>query len=221
MKSHFACAAIGCFVLVAAVACRDASPPAAPTLAAALTGPPTIQQFVSNGPLANANWYSTDDAGVVTYGFVAVGRGDVVTNPQTILSYDVFQCTPPGYYCVEIEGGYGTIPNADFSSSGKRMHLSTNTSDNPNVARFVGNGGSIVVDWETNGFFSYEQQGVTAITMPGDTLVPGSTRITYRQQGSFSSLSASVRGTVFGRNLRLDAYGGMGTAHNVSIQIAR
>jgi hypothetical protein len=221
MKSHFACASIGLFALVTAVACRDASPPAAPRVAADLTGPPTIQHFVSNGPLANANWFGSDAAGVVTYGFVAVNRGDVVTNPQTFLSYDIVQCTPPGYFCTEIEAGYGTIPNGDFTGGGKRMRLVTNTSDNPSVARFVGNGGSITVDWEVNGIFSYEQQGVTSTTMPGDTLVPGSTRTTFRQQGSFSSLSANARGNVFGQDLPLDAYGGMGTAHNVTIEITR
>ncbi len=77
------------------------------------------------------------------------------------------------------------------------------------------------MDWEVNGIFSYAQQGVTSATMPGDTLVPGSTRTTFRQEGSFSSLSANVRGSVFGRDLPLDASGGMGTGHNVSIQITR
>ena len=213
-------ASLGFFALLA-VACRDAAPPAAPGVAAALTGPPTISHFVSNGAQASVNWYSSDDAGVITFGSMGVNRGDAVNNPQTFLFYDVFQCTPPGYFCAEIEGGYGTIPNGDFRGSGKTLHLSTNTTDNPNVARFVGNGGSIAVDWEVNGIFSYEQQGVFATSMPGDSVVPGSTRTTFRQQGSFSSLSANARGSVFGRDLSIDASGGMGTAHNVTIQITR
>lgn len=219
MKSHPAYASLGLLTLVAAVACRDASPPG-PNVAAALT-PPVIQHFVSNGPFASVSWGTSDAAGVVTFGSIAINRGGSVNNPETLLSYDVFECTPPNYLCNEIEAGYGTIPNTDFTASGKRSQLSTNTSDNSSVTRFVGDGGSIVIAWETNGIFSYEQQGITVQSSPGDSLVPGATRTTYRQQGSFSSLSANARGSVFGRDLPFGPNGGMGTSRNVSIQISR
>src|SRR5204863_9888500 len=110
--------------------------------------------------------------------------------------------------------GYGPITNGDFTSSGKRMHLSTNTGVNPNFNRYFGDGGDIAVDWQVNGIYSYQQQGVTSMAMPGDTLVPGATRTTFRLQGSWSSWSANAQGSVIGREFR-NANAGMGTAHNV------
>jgi hypothetical protein len=208
---------IGVF-LIAALACRDASRPAAPALTAALTGPPTIQHSVSNGPTANVQWYNSDASGVVTWGDLDIHRDDAVNNPQTILFYQTFQCTP-NYDCTEIAAGYGTIPNGDFTSSEKRMHLNTSTA-NANFEWHVGEVGDITVDWQVNGIYSYEQKGVTSMTTPGDTLVPGATRTTYRLQGSWSSWSANAQGSVLGREFA-NTNAGMGTAHNVLIEISR
>jgi hypothetical protein len=210
---------MGLFVVAMVAACGDDSPVATPAVAAALTGRPTVDHFVSNGPHAEAYWYVTDAAGVVTYGYLSVSRGGPVNDPQTLLSYDVFQCGQPGP-CNEIESGYGLIANGDFSASGKRMQLTTNT-DDLNFGRFVGNGGSITVTWKSDGIFVYEQEGRELLVMPGDTLVPGSTRTTYRLQGSFSSTTANAGGNVFGQDLPPDSQGSIGTNHSVTIQITR
>src|SRR5207247_1320207 len=154
---------------VLSVACRSdiAQPPAA---LADVSGQPIISRFVTNGEFGSVGWFAPDPTGFIS-GSVYFSRGDAVTNPQTFLYYLILHCGDS--YCQEVENGSGIIPNGDVAGGGKKLHLSTNISNNPNFTAYVGNGGSITVDLEVNGVYSQRSSGVIQWTMPGDTLVPG------------------------------------------------
>src|SRR2546426_7546453 len=63
--------------------------------AAGMSGIPTSQlPFVANGDFGNVNWAEVDPAGGFTFGSLSVNRGGPTTDPQTSLSYFVFQCDP-------------------------------------------------------------------------------------------------------------------------------
>lgn len=201
---------------VLSVACNSdiAQPPAA---LAAVSGPPVISRFVANDEGGTVGWFFSDPTGF-SYGSLYFSRGGPVTNPQTFLSYNILHCAD--YHCEELEIGNGIIPNSDLSGNAKQLHLSTNTSNNPNFTVYAGNRGNITIDLEVNGLYSQRSEGVMQTTMPGDTLAGGSKQ-TFRQQGIYTSFSARVSGRVVGTEVPLVAWGGISTAHNVQIQIIR
>lgn len=201
---------------VLSVACHSdiAQPPAA---LAAVSDPPVISRFVTNGEGGTVVWFVPDPTGF-TFGSLYFSRGGPVTSPQTFLSYNIVHCAD--YHCEELENGNGIIPNSDVSGNAKQLHLSTNTSNNPNFTLYAGHRGNITIDLEVNGLYSQLSEGVMQTTMPGDTLGSGSKQ-TFRQQGIFTSFSARVSGSVVGTEVPLVATGGIGTGHNVQIQISR
>jgi len=201
---------------VLSVACN--SDIAQPTAAlAAVSGPPVITRFVTNGEGGSLSWFDPDATGA-TFGFLYFGRGGPVTDPQTFLSYNIVRCAD--YHCVELANGNGIIPNSDVSGNAKKLHLSTNTSNNPNFTVYAGSRGNITIDLEVNGLYSQRSEGVMQTTMPGDTLAGGSQQ-TFRQQGIYTSFSARLSGSVVGTEVPLVATGYISTAHNVQIQISR
>src|SRR3989454_11165047 len=100
------------------------------------TSPTTQFHFVANGDVGNVNWAEFDPAGGFTFGSLSVNRGGPTTDPQTFLSYFVFQCDPSSG-CNPIRDGFGLIPNRDLSGGGNSLSLRTNTTGNPNFNTFV------------------------------------------------------------------------------------
>ena len=199
---------------VLSVACNSdiAQPPAA---LAAVSDPPVISRFVSNGEGGVVLWFVPGPTGS-TFGSLYFSRGGPVTNPQTFLSYNIVHCAD--YHCEELENGNGIIPNSDVSGNAKKLHLSTNTSNNPNFTLYAGHRGNITIDLEVNGLYSQRSEGVMQTTT-GDTLA--GSKQTFRQQGIFTAFSAWVSGSVVGTELPVDATGYTDTAHNVQILISR
>src|SRR3989454_11183205 len=108
------------------------------------TSPTTQFHFVANGDVGNVNWAEFDPAGGFTFGSLSVNRGGPTTDPQTFLSYFVFQCDPSSG-CNTIRDGFGLIPNRDLSGGGNSLSLRTNTTGNPNFNTFVGPTGLVSV----------------------------------------------------------------------------
>src|SRR5437762_3417993 len=95
-----------------------------------ITSPATQFHFVSNGDFGNLSWFEVDPAGGFTFGSLSVSRGGPTTDPQTSLSYFVFQCDP-FFSCNPVRDGFGLIPNGDLGGGGNSLKLSTNTTGNP------------------------------------------------------------------------------------------
>src|SRR2546422_5664839 len=100
-----------------------------------ITSPATQFHFVSNGDFGNLSWFEVDPAGGFTFGSLSVSRGGPTTDPQTSLSYFVFQCDP-FFSCNPVRDGFGLIPNGDLGGGGNSLKLSTNTTGNPNFVTF-------------------------------------------------------------------------------------
>ena len=166
--------------------------------------------FVSNGDGGSVNWSSGDTlSGGFSFGFLNVGRGGPTNNAQTFLSYFIEQCDA-FFNCSTLEG-FGLIPNRDLSGGmgAKQLHLSTNTTGNPNFFS-IGPTGVIQVDWKANGLFTQSSSGTTQIQFPG---------LKEKQQGSTSFASASVTGSVVGTAISPFNGGQIGTNHSVTIDI--
>lgn len=207
-------------VLVAAsvVACRDVSrSPGGPDFSVAADsggGPCDAKacQFNARGQAAYVDWYSSvpptdtgSGGGVQRYGYLNVARNA----SQTFLYYGVTECTSWG--CMTAGGGYGTIPNADLTGNTRSMHLSTNTTDNPNFITYAGPSGSIEVTWVANGLFEYHSNGTTQLIQPG---------FSQRQVGQSDDVSANASGRVTDSFFSA-ATGSMSSNHNVTITINR
>src|SRR2546426_7356708 len=111
-----------------------------------ITSPATQFHFVSNGDFGNLSWFEVDPAGGFTFGSLSVSRGGPTTDPQTFLSYFVFQCDP-FFSCNLVRDGFGLIPNGDLGGGGNSLKLRTNTTGNPNFVTFAGPTGPVSVDW--------------------------------------------------------------------------
>jgi hypothetical protein len=173
--------------------------------------PTTQLHFVANGDFGNANWFEVDPAGGFTFGFISVNRGGPTTDPQTFLSYFVFQCDPL-FSCGTIREGSGLIPNSDLGGGGNSLNLNTNTSDNPNFVTFAGPTGPVSVDWRANGLFTQSSTGINQISFRS---------FTERSQGSFSSASADAAGNIVGVAISPTALGDIGTNHQLTLDITR
>ena len=173
--------------------------------------PTTQVHFVANGDFGNASWFEFDPAGGFTFGFISVNRGGPTTDPQTFLSYFVFQCDPL-FSCGTIREGSGLIPNSDLGGGGNSLNLNTNTSDNPNFVTFAGPTGPVSVDWRANGLFTQSSTGINQISFRS---------FTERSQGSFSSASADAAGNIVGVAISPTALGDIGTNHQLTVDMTR
>jgi hypothetical protein len=176
-----------------------------------IAAPTTQVHFVANGDFGNANWFEVDPAGGFTFGFISVNRGGPTTDPQTFLSYFVFQCDPL-FLCGTIREGSGLIPNSDLRGGGNSLNLNTNTSGNPNFVTFAGPTGPVSVDWRANGLFTQSSTGMNQISFRS---------FTERSQGSFSSASADAAGNIVGVAISPTALGDIGTNHQLTLDITR
>ncbi len=173
--------------------------------------PTTQVHFVANGDFGNASWFEVDPAGGFTSGSISVNRGGPTTDPQTFLSYSVFQCDP-SFFCNTIREGSGLIPNRDLRSGGNSLSLSTNTTGNPNFVVSVGPTGIASADWRANGLFTQSSTGTNQISFPS---------FTERSQGSLSSASANATGNIAGVALSPTGSGEFGSNHQMTIDITR
>jgi Tol biopolymer transport system component len=165
--------------------------------------------FVANGDFAGLSWFESDPAGGFTFGSLSVSRGGSTNAPQTSLSYFVFQCDL--FSCNTIRDGFGLIPNADVSGGRTSLRLSTNTTGNPNFFTSAGPTGAVSVDWRANGLFIQSTSGTNEFSYPG---------FTQRSQGGSSSASANATGSIIGAPIPPNGSAGIGTNHQVIIDIA-
>src|SRR5438046_1031881 len=174
-----------------------------------ITSPATQFHFVSNGDFGNLSWFEVDPAGGFTFGSLSVSRGGPTTDPQTSLSYFVFQCDP-FFSCNPVRDGFGLIPNGDLGGGGNSLKLRTNTTGNPNFVTFAGPTGPVSVDWRANGLFTQSSSGTSVLSFPG---------FTHRSQGNFTSASANATGSIVGVPISLTGSGDIGTNHQTTIDI--
>jgi hypothetical protein len=167
--------------------------------------------FIANGDGGFVNWSSGDTlTGGFVFGFLNVGRGGPTNNVQTFLSYFIEQCDAQ-FNCSIVEG-FGSIPNRDLSGGmgTKQLHLSTNTTGNPNFFT-VGPTGLIAVDWKANGLYTQSTSGTNQLSFPG---------LKELSQGSSTYASAAAAGSVVG--VAISSFNGaqIGSNHNVTIDIS-
>jgi hypothetical protein len=213
-------AAIIVLVVASILACRDVSrSPGGPSFAvAADTGPggcaATHCSFNTRGAAAYVSWFDPgtvsgdtgSSGGLQVYGSLSVSR----SASETFLFYIVTECRPWG--CTTARGGFGTIPTSDVSGNSSSMHLSTNTSGNPNFFTFAGSTGSIEVTWTANGLFEYHSNGTTQTIQPG-----------FRQQttGQSDDVAATASGSIVAYPIFPANSGSISANHNVTITINR
>lgn len=166
--------------------------------------------FVANGDGGSVNWASGDSiSGGFSFGFLNVSRGGTTNNIQTFLSYFIEQCD--AFFNCNIAEGFGFIPNRDLSGgmSAKQLHLSTNTTGNPNFFS-IGPTGLVAVDWKSNGLFTQSSSGTNQLVFQG---------LKELFQGSTNFASASASGSVVG--IAISPFNGaqIGTNHAVTIDI--
>jgi hypothetical protein len=208
-------------VVVSVLACRDVSQsPGGPNFSTvADTGPVgcTAAQchFNTRGAAASVSWFDpgtsvspgdtgSGGGGVQVYGYVSVSR----STSETLLFYGVTECRPWG--CSTVRGGFGTIPNGDFTGSGNSMQLSTNTTGNPNFFTYAGSTGPIATTWTANGLFASHSNGTSQLIQPG---------LREQTTGQSDDLSATASGTVVAYPIFAANFGNISTSHNVSIVI--
>lgn len=167
--------------------------------------------FIANGDGGSVSWSSGDTlTGEFAFGFLTVGRGGTTKNLQTFLSYFIEQCDAL-LNCSIIEG-FGLILNRDLSGGmgTKQLHLSTNTTGNPNFFS-IGPTGLIAVDWKADGVYTQTTSGTNQLSFPG---------LKELSQGSSTFASASATGSVVG--VAISPFNGaqIGSNHNVTIDIS-
>jgi WD40 repeat protein len=181
-----------------------------PLLLVGTTSTASQFHFVSNGDFGSVGWFESDPAGGFTFGSISVSRGGLTTNPQTFLSYFVFQCDPFGS-CSDIRDGFGPIANSDLTGGSRSMNLRTNTAGNPNFLTFAGPTGPVSVDWRANGLFTQSSSGTNQISFPG---------FTQTSQGGSTSASANAAGSIVGLAISPNGSATIGTNHQVTIDIS-
>jgi len=159
------------------------------------------------GDAANLNWFDPGTiafasdtgggggggggGGLVRFGYVSVSRGTVSSGgaTQTFLFFSITECDVSFSFCNTVRGGFGTIPNDDFTVGGKTLQVHTNTSANPDFSTFAGPAGAVDVVWQMNGLFTVRSSGTTERSQPG-----------FREHdvGQSTDVSANASGTVVG-----------------------
>jgi hypothetical protein len=204
-------------VVLAFTGCQDSS--TVPTQTRNVGSTPSIStssgrvtqlHFVANGASGSVEWITSDQIGGSTSGELTVGRGGATSDPQTFLAYAGSQCDAL-YNCTSFRGE-GTIPNEDlsFGLSGSQLHLSTNTSGNPNFTTFDGPTGLVTVDWKATGLVSQTISGTTKSTFAG---------LVELSQGTIEQDVATATGSVVGVPILPDFFATIGTDHTVSIDL--
>lgn len=149
--------------------------------------------------------------GTIQFGNAGISRGGERGAQQTFLSYNISECTP-SFFCFQVAGGFGQIPNEDFDTQGSRYRLTTNTANNPGFFTFAGSPGVITIEWTPNGQFSQSFNGVRRITQPG---------MSEQQVGKSEDESASATGNVVGFLIGSAGFGQISSSHDVRITITR
>jgi hypothetical protein len=172
-------------------------------------------RFFANGDFGHVEWSAGDSVPRDSSGAFfreprVMGTLDVSRNGQQVfLSYFIQECD--ALRCT-FASGSGIIPSADLSRGGHDLHLSTNTTGNPNFVTFGAPTGVVTVDWEQNGLFEQRTHGTSWFT---------SGNVSVRSTGQWSSRSASARGTVVRHAILPGATGSIGSNRSVSIEIIR
>lgn len=209
------CAALA--VAMAFAGCQDSSD--VPTQTKDVNSTPNISassgrvtqfHFVEDGAGGTVEWSTSDQSGGSTSGELTVARGGQTDHPQTFLAYGGEQCDP-FFNCTRFRGE-GMIPNEDVSGglSDKQLHLSTNTSGNPNFTTFDGPTGIVAVDWKATGLGSQTFSGTTRSNSAGFVMF---------SQGTSDQNVATVTGSVVGVPILPDFFATIQTRHAVSIEI--
>ena len=218
----------GCSLLLLAavgLACRDAaSAPSRPNFAVASDTTPggctnRVCQFNAFGDAANASWSGSSSVvasdtgggggGGPVFGTVSVSRGGS-NQTETFLFYSIVECGAFG--CNAVAGGFGTIPNRDFSANGPNYRLTTNTAGNASFFMFAGEPGQITVQWAADGVFESRFTGTSQTTSPG---------FQERSSGQSSFKSATANGHVVGFEISAGSSGQISSDHQVRITISR
>ena len=216
-------------ILSANVGCRDAaSSPARPNFevstADTLPGGCTdrVCNFKASGNSAFVSWstqlsgsVASDTGGggggeTIQFGSASVSRGGERGEQETFLNYSVVECSP--FFCNQIAGGFGVIPNADFEAQGPNYRVNTNTAGNPNFFTFAGSPGVVTIEWTPNGLFSSRFSGTSQITQPG---------FSQHQAGQSDDQSASATGNIVGFAIGAGNFGSISSNHDVRITITR
>lgn len=217
------------FTLAANVGCRDAaSSPARPnfefTATDTLPGGCTdrVCNFQTAGNSAFVSWSTQlsgsapsdtgggGGGGTIQFGSAGVSRGGERGEQQTFFNYGVVECSP--FFCTQVAGGFGTIPNADFNTLGQSYRVSTNTAGNPNFFTFAGSPGVVTIEWTPNGLFSTRFNGTSRITQPG---------FSQQQAGQTEDQSASATGNLVGFSIGVVGFATISSNHDVRITITR
>lgn len=209
------------------LACRDAaSAPTRPSFAVANDTTPggctsNACQFNAFGDAAGANWSGSSTVvasdtggggggGGVVFGSLSVSRGGSPTAQETFLFYSIVECGAFG--CFTVAGGFGTIPNGDFSASGPTYQLNTNTAGNAGFFTFAGAPGQIAAEWRGDGLFESRFTGTSQVTSPG---------VRQQSSGQTSYQSATATGSVIGFAVPAGTSGQISHDHQVRITINR
>lgn len=217
-------------ILAVNVACREAaSSPARPNFefAAADTLPggctDRVCNFKASGNSAFLSWstqlsgsVASDTGGgggggeTIQFGSASVSRGGDREDQQTFFNFSVVECSP--FFCNQVAGGFGLIPNADFDTQGQHYRVSTNTAGNPNFFTFAGSPGAVTIEWVPNGLFSQAFTGTRRMTQPG---------FTEHQAGQSDDQSASATGNLVGFSIGVVGFATISSSHDVRITITR
>ena len=181
-----------------------------------------ISTFVFAGPAAAATIHATlngDSAStqwgrdIGMCGQLEVSRSGTPQSQTTTLSYVIYDCAS----YTTIEAGMGNIPNGDLQGSGTgTLSLNTNTTGT-NITRDGGAGGQITLTWKQTRESTSKWAGTTSFTIGSPT------NYAYRLEGSGSSSSATLSGSILGYAVSgLGWYGAMiNSYNNTSLNISK
>ncbi len=150
-----------------------------------LTSPAAAQldfRLIVISDLALVSWFdpTTGFAGSLEFGPAALIGNFIPGVPQRqapFICYSVVSNFDPntGSF-IPMEGGCGPVPLADIVGDGKgSVRINTDTSTNPDITKFVGNGGRIAVQVKKTLDFSRMISGVQQITFPGNEVIASGT----------------------------------------------
>ncbi len=91
------------------------------------------------------------------------------------------------------------------------LSVRTNTTGNPSFVTFAGPTGLVFTSWRANGLFTQSSSGTNQFSFPG---------FTQRSQGGFTSASANATGSIVGVAISPNGSAGIGTNHQVTIDIS-
>ena len=225
MNAKMAWPSVAVFAVWASMGCRDASStqskePSGPSFDVAVSDTdscaPSHCRFKSTGEFVEVSWFdpgtppgdTSSFPRITLFGSLSVSRNGSKTDARTFMSFSLTECR--GDFNCTTTGGFGTIPNEDFTGTGRSMRVVTNTTGNPNFFTFGGGTGAIEVTWSSNGSFESSSNGTTETRTP-----------TFRQHttGQSTFVSATASGFVLSRTIVPGNFGRISTSRNVTIDI--